>query len=96
MIEMVRWHKVGQKVTMKDGRTWNVIKGAARGDEPRYGAIYSIREVCLIRNALYFRFDETAPVSLFDAASFVPVYPIAIEQLRILRTPLPERVREDA
>lgn len=96
MAAMLSWHKVGQKVTMKDSRTWNAIEGTTRGDEPQYGRIYSIDEVCCVRSETYFRFQEVRAVSLFDARSFVPVYPTIVEQLRDLKSPRPARVREEA
>ena len=84
---MLTWHKVDQKVTMNSPRVWNPVKGAARGDEPEYGRVYSIASVCCIHNVIYFQLKEVRPVSLFDAASFVPVYPTIVDQLRKLEVP---------
>ena len=96
MTTKLNWHKVGQKVTMNSSRAWNVLKGAARGDEPEYGSVYSINDICCVRGKIYFTLQEVRNVSLFDAASFSPVYPTIVDQLRYIDAPAPEQVRREA
>ena len=101
---MISWHRVGQKVVcVYDGawwvtKEWWVFSICRRSKGPSDGNVVTVDDVVFQDGEIWFHFAEWPAPDVYPARAFRPVYPQAIEQLRRLNAPTPERerVKEDA